>query len=382
MLTPRFSLYLDGLRAFCAVLVLFSHWAYQRFTGGDYDWIRDHDLGGEAVTVFFVMSGLVIAATADRRRDEGLSLFAADRLSRMWSVAIPAIALTFLLDPIGAALAPEVYKGFYQPDQPVQRIIGALTFTNQSLGMSLRPGSNGPWWSLSYEVMYYALFACAVFLRGSIRFLSIGAIALFAGWKILLLMPSWLLGVALWKAVRSGLPAQQSRAFLVSCLAAPVLFYVMAHATGLPDTLIFWTHSLLGDRIWANIGFSDNFVWANGLAMLVTIHLYGVAGILMSQQVVSQKAPAKPNTGERLIRWLAGGSFALYLFHYPVLQFLGAVIPGETTDLWRQGLLLVTTFAIVMLLADVTERRRGGLRRLLRGIAQPSPALTKPAAET
>lgn len=42
----RFSLYLDGLRLLGALLVLFAHWVFPRFTDTEHMWMRHHDLGG------------------------------------------------------------------------------------------------------------------------------------------------------------------------------------------------------------------------------------------------------------------------------------------------------------------------------------------------
>ena len=66
-MTQRFSLYLDFLRFSAAMIVFLSHFAYPRFTDGTYSFIRDLNLGSDAVVFFFVLSGLVIAYTADTK---------------------------------------------------------------------------------------------------------------------------------------------------------------------------------------------------------------------------------------------------------------------------------------------------------------------------
>ncbi|MEQ1609536.1 MAG: hypothetical protein ABL956_11305 [Hyphomonadaceae bacterium] len=57
------SLWLDAARAGAAVVVLLSHFAYAWASGGGLAWIRDWNLGSDAVVLFFVLSGLVIAHT-------------------------------------------------------------------------------------------------------------------------------------------------------------------------------------------------------------------------------------------------------------------------------------------------------------------------------
>ncbi|WOI53698.1 acyltransferase [Parvularcula sp. LCG005] len=362
-----FSLYLDGLRAGAALLVLISHWAYERFTGGQYGWIREHDLGGDAVVVFFVLSGFVIAYTAEKRAREGLRNFAADRLSRLWSVAIPAILLVILCDPIGILIDSTVYDGFFRGYDPTRRLVTALTFTNELWFISVRPGSNGPWWSLGYEAWYYVIFACAFFLRGSTRiFWTTAAIAL-AGPKIWLLAPSWGLGVALWHVVKHSASLRLRSGLALIIL--PIAAYGFMQSAHMPMALEAWTEGLLGPRGTVLIGYSDTFLWANLLGLLFALHLLGV-------HVVMQRFAYEPGAGHiaEFIRWAAGGSFALYLFHYPLLQLSGAALPGEISAIWRHGLLLVLPLVGAYALAAMTERRRDPMRDRLRQLLAERPA--------
>ena len=111
-MSPLFSLYLDALRFGAALIVLLSHFAYPRFTRGDYIAIREFNLGSDAVVFFFVLSGLVIAYTADSK-DRSAGRFAFNRLTRLYSVVLPAILLTVLFDWAGRSLDPSAYRGFW-----------------------------------------------------------------------------------------------------------------------------------------------------------------------------------------------------------------------------------------------------------------------------
>ena len=87
---PGVSSYLDLLRIVAAMMVLLSHYLPVLF-GVGLELVPGHD----AVIIFFVMSGYVIAfVTADR--DRPLSKYAIHRLARLWSVLIPALALSVL----------------------------------------------------------------------------------------------------------------------------------------------------------------------------------------------------------------------------------------------------------------------------------------------
>jgi peptidoglycan/LPS O-acetylase OafA/YrhL len=57
------------------------------------------------VDVFFVLSGFVIAFVTTERESDGRS-FAIARLARVYSVALPALVVTFVLDAIGRSIKP------------------------------------------------------------------------------------------------------------------------------------------------------------------------------------------------------------------------------------------------------------------------------------
>ena len=79
-------------------------------------------------------------------------------------------------------------------------------------GFGVRVGTNGPWWSLSYEVAYYILFAIFTYLTGARRVLLLVLFVLLIGVKPLLLLPSWLFGVGIyWLLKNAEAPTRRSR---------------------------------------------------------------------------------------------------------------------------------------------------------------------------
>ncbi len=365
-----FSLYLDGLRLIAAVMVLCAHWAFPRFTGQDHIWMRYHDLGGDGVVIFFVLSGMLITYAAERRRQEGAALFAADRLSRLWSVAIPALLFCYILDLIGQAAAPDIYGAVgYSGGVSATALLSGATFTNQVWFLGLQPGSNGPYWSLGYEAWYYLIFAAFFFAPSRWRWWLAGAAALVAGPKILLLAPSWIMGVWVWRAIASGQTAKLSRATGLVLTVLPLMLYLFGHASFLHLHLGAWTETIMGEAAIAMIGPSDTFIWSTLLGVLTSLHILGVATLFAK---APEATSVRPLT-ERVIRWLAGGSFALYLVHFPVMHLFGAILPGSVEAPWRQAALIILPCIIAYMFAEVTERRRPALRGLLRKIAMQKP---------
>jgi len=363
MMSRGFSIYLDLLRFGAALVVLLSHFAYPKYTDGRWLWVRELNLGSDAVVVFFVLSGFVIALVADRK-PTGVGGFGFDRMTRLVSVALPALLVGYALDRFGAGFSPEFYAGgVYNPLSLGEMLLRGLTFSNEFGQMATRMGTNGAYWSLSYEAVYYALFAIAFYMRGPRRVALLGLGAVIAGVNILLLMPCWLLGVALYhRAQRPLLP----RGLALAMAILPLLAYAVALMTGVPDALF----ALTGTG-FEPLRFSNEPIWNWLLALLFVVHLTGMMTLVKGASL-DRVAPAA--------KWLAGGSFSIYLVHFPVLVFIGAMLPGGG---WGGDALLFSLIVIVCLLfAQVFERTLPRFRVMVRvltagpsGVSDGAPAV-------
>lgn len=360
-MNARFSVYLDLVRFGAAFTVLLSHLAYARFTDGNYRILRDLNIGSDAVVLFFVLSGLVIAYTADTK-DRTLGVFAFNRLTRVWSVAVPAVLLTIGLDHLGTQLNPEAYRGWWFAAHSVESMLFfGLTFSTEWGLAPFRLGSNGPYWSLSYEVAYYALFAAVCYLKGGRRALALTIMIPVFGIRPLLLLPCWLIGLHVYRLLRDGFDPGPARAWLLALV--PPAIYAISLAIGLPR-LLMALQTVVIDVRYVNglFNFSNEFLWNNLLGLLAAAHFLGAAVVLRSW-----RHGFSPRV-ERAIRWLAGGSFSLYLLHYPVLQFTEAVLPEWPQAIRHPALLLICLFACY-LGAELFERRLAGFRSLVRHLA-------------
>src|SRR5450631_4600597 len=147
------SLYLDGARFLAALSVVAGHIEWS-FAPGLMPFIRDYHLATLAVGVFFVLSGFVIGYAVDRNETDARSYFL-NRAARVYSVVIPVLFLTLLLDSYGRWLAPDVYSdtlNVWNIFKEVAKLITSLTFINQAWHLNIAAGSNVPFWSLAYEV--------------------------------------------------------------------------------------------------------------------------------------------------------------------------------------------------------------------------------------
>ncbi|HBE20255.1 MAG TPA: hypothetical protein DEG17_07860 [Cyanobacteria bacterium UBA11149] len=184
---------LDALRGILAVYVLFGHCRWLLWAGNsvwnqqDRPWWSDIiaigsaglRYGHEAVMVFFVLSGFFIHLRVSDRlaKRENIQFnfiqFLQRRCYRLIPPYILALILTVSLDLVGRFYYPTLYSGltgdpllddnFVRKEFSLVSVIPALLMLPSSLGKDF--GTNGPLWSLAYEVIYYLLYPLWVRLR-------------------------------------------------------------------------------------------------------------------------------------------------------------------------------------------------------------------------
>jgi peptidoglycan/LPS O-acetylase OafA/YrhL len=81
--------------------------------------------------------------------------------------------------------------------------------------------------------------------------------------------------------------------------------------------------------------YSNEALWNTVIAVCLALHLVGVRHLADTWPQRTEGGLAKT------VRWVAGGSFSLYLVHYPTLHLLDATLP-ETLPAYNLVLLLLT----------------------------------------
>ena len=346
------SLYLDLLRLIAAVEVFAYHISgFPAFGFRRGVW---NGFGHEAVTIFFVLSGFVIRYTAGRS-DKTFGAFATSRITRVYSVAIPCLVLTWLFDMVGHQMMPQLYEGLVTDGSDLLRLAIGGVMLNEAW-VSVQMLSNTPYWSISYEFWYYFLFAFVFYFKGLLRWAGVAVVALICGPKILLLYPVWLLGWAAFSETRSG---RFPKWFSWLLFIQPVFVlwaYVMADLAKLDGKMLV---PLIGYDGWRNGMAWSRFLFTDMLLGLsIAGHLVGAKGL---------GAPLARMLGwvERPLKWLAGQSFTLYLLHQPALLFCGAILSGlgfGSAYGWAVG---AATLGVVGLVALVTETQRHRLKPII-----------------
>lgn len=350
-LPGEFSVYLDFLRFGAALMVLLFH--VKKLGMGSSDVLRViPDRGHDFVILFFVLSGYVIASAADRKRALGLREFALDRMARVYSVAVPLLFFCTLLALFFHYQFDPQRNWANGIDHPYLTLALNLAFMGQSWWLHIMPFLNEPYWSLCYEVMYYAGFGVFMFMRGWPRAVALLAVAVLAGPKVLLLLPCWLLGAAAYFWRDRWQPGRLTA--VVTAFVVPVVILLLLHKVGFAPTIRGITKSWLPGSYDA-VDFSNDFLIDYTAASLAALHIFSV-------RYISFRWPTGLSS---MITSGAAMSFTLYLFHMPLVFLVMNVFGDRHSGLASFLVSSVGILAVCYGVSRVTESRRSVVRSWL-----------------
>lgn len=368
---------LNALRTLAAVLVVVFHLRTLLFAdaadAGDGALNRVlyvlTGFGPAAVLVFFVLSGywvggsVLAAFRQDRFRWAG---YATARLSRLWIVLVPAVALTAVLDHLGLALLGDtsIYLGdpAYHHVVPAEDLAGRLTpltaLGNAGFLQTIAVptyGTNASLWSLAYEAAFYAIFPLALYAwRGRgvpARILSavlLLAVCAVAGPAVLKYLPVWLMGAGV-ALIRPRIAARL-RALRPVVLGSARAAAVLAVAAAMTATQASYS----------------------GRNVLL---LAGATTVLLALLVEDVRWTGLPGRALDALSRYADSSYSLYAVHLPIAALIAAVLVPRATLRWDPSaahwLVLAALTGVLIaagwVFAWATERHTGRLRALLDG---------------
>ncbi|GAA1562126.1 hypothetical protein GCM10009678_51290 [Actinomadura kijaniata] len=152
--------WLDGLRGVAALVVVFEHSLNMLFGEIRHSVSPWFDFGRYGVFVFFLVSGYIIPASLERRRN--VAEFWTGRLFRLYPLAAVAATAGVVLGYTGIMRARPPGS---LDDQPLASVAAHLTMLQELLGTG-----NAVYvlWTLSYEMVFY-LLVTALFVAGARR---------------------------------------------------------------------------------------------------------------------------------------------------------------------------------------------------------------------
>lgn len=310
---PAFSIYLDLIRVLCGIAVVFYHYSNHIIRASPR--VFPH-VGQEAVMVFFVLSGFVIAHVA-RRREHDPKIFVAKRLARVYPVAIAGVVLSYVLYAICEPLNPGVWEGHVSRHPWWNEVGLTLSFLNQSYWFPYAmPPANGPYWSLTCEFWFYVLAAFMFFApwRWALAALLFALPTL--GPKVMLLFPIWLLGAL---AERFCDRPRVARAPAGVLAVVSLLLVGMLWAS---DARSEWRIASEVATSW-RLGRVSDVGYYYAFATLVAVHFFAAYNFFAS---LPFRWPAVLRVG---VQHAAQTSFSLYAMHFPILFALRSSLPDE-----------------------------------------------------
>jgi len=317
-------------------------------------------LGHQCVIAFFALSGFLVGGPALRDIIIGSwswGPYILQRLSRLWTVLIPALMLTWVLDTAGGALGGHAgYEGvFYSessigpsPAEPADLSLPRFLANILFLQTILTPvfGSNGPLWSLANEFWYYItfpfLFSALIGARGVLNRVCnalIGiALVLFLPIEMTLLGAIWISGAIAHYAV-----SQQHRCRMINHPAWAAIVIIAVVTSLIFDKLI---PGLLWDLLLGA-------AFAAVLSILTFLPTFG-------------------ESYRKIANALSNVSYTLYATHFPLLAFGWFVFFAPTK--WPFGPLatvLMTGFGATALVSSAVmwwafERNTNRIRKTIK----------------
>jgi peptidoglycan/LPS O-acetylase OafA/YrhL len=220
---------------------------------------------------------------------------------------------------------------------------------------AIQPFTMLPYWSLGYEVWYYVLFGCLTFLSGRTRWVAVAVVMLIMGPRIWLLLPTWWVGVWLYRNLDRLRVGQGAAIGLMGLAVVAYAFYLLS---GWRDAM-----DAASQQLYAMFNTVLPVPFKSGS----TVHVLSdyVMAVIFAVFVVGC-ASCKLSFGPRasaVIRSVAGYTFTFYMIHYTLLVF--AVALGHHRVSWATyGVILSAVMATAWAVAQVGERRRGWYRAL------------------
>lgn len=352
---------LTSIRFFAAATVLVSHFAQRGLLGAPDEVVRFLDGGRTAVSLFFVLSGFILAYNymgLDGGRDR--RNYYAARIARIF----PVVALSLLIGSISVVYAyihrsDGLLLEWFSLDSNEEVFLGAsflaqLTMTTGWLpSASLNQPWNSPAWSITCEMFFYLLFPLIIVWvrKNSWRRIAAALVVIAVAEAVYIFFVAPLAPIG-------------QRGFLVSQFPlAHMLEFLLGVATG----KLF----LGGGREWLCQGYRRSWLIVGSLAGILAMSFFQpvtpvffamtplFAILVLALAVVPRSGRSWLSAPTLLL--LGEASFSLYLIHVPLIHLYKMLaFPAELG--WA---LLIAAVGLSILVFKTFE---SPARRLVRSI--------------
>jgi peptidoglycan/LPS O-acetylase OafA/YrhL len=362
---------LDGLRGITIVLVVLGHlssflWPLEGVRSIPY--VRGL-VGGGAVTVFFLISGLLVTRGLLREQAQGRMdpvRFLGRRIVRVGAQVVPlcaAVLVVSVLDPTDQNSA----------ETTTRTLTNTLTFTNNLLYQLNPLGARddmGHLWFLSIQQQWYLVLPVLVVLLARRPRVLATLIAILATASVVYRLTT--VSDATWFALSVDTFARAD-ALLLGVLLAVVLPWLLRFGRLAPLVGSLAAAALLGLLLVSREDGPLAFLEGWGVAFTLT-------ALVLVGCVLLHERPSRLTTllGSGSLVRLGQASLAIYVWHYPLIFFLGRHTP--TWSWLPQTMVFLAVLAVIALVADRWVERpvRAWLATHLR---PPDETSTRPATD-
>lgn len=376
---PAFLDALTGIRGWAALWVFFYHaWGQAGANAivvpiGDLaaDLTPFFRMGGAGVSIFFVLSGFLLALPfvrwqAGLQDKPATGSYLLRRVARVFPAYYAQLAIL-----LAVAYLSQGEAGLLSPPDMIRHLL--MLFTPPPLGVEAR---NGVWWTLPIEFSFYlALPLLAPLLRAN-RWMWLLVLSLSV-------MMIWRHFVVVWLA-DSPVPARVLASYQLPGSAdmfglGMFAALVQVNRNRLPEWLrppsnmnrstvlglllvvvaIYWLH-LRASEYW--IDKPIFYLWTLSLSLgIVAIMLAAVAGGRLANAMF----------GNRFMVFSGTVSYSIYLWHLPILVWLKQANLIQVPEFYRLPVLVVVALGLTLVVSSISyvlvERPFMRLRLLLRG---------------
>lgn len=298
---------INGLRAFCAIYVCCHH-VSQMIPLGNVARVL-LSFGQEAVIIFFLLSGYVIwISEVERRHRFSTGRYYARRFLRIYPTLLVSLAITYLV--------ASIFSTSTRTD--LGTLLGNLAGWQDSIG--LKPGvfvgpfgGNAPLWSLSYELVFYAIFPAALKLH---RILGNGLNHFIGIWSLLSMCAF---------GIEPNHFTLMLSYFIIWWTGTALARYKQLNTDTKPIYVLasyMLAVGLLATTTCNHFHFSSLGVWP-----LLGLRHFSSAAFFSLAAVFATRAWSRWSLGPKTSKFLDGlanSSYGIYLFHYPILILTGA----------------------------------------------------------
>jgi peptidoglycan/LPS O-acetylase OafA/YrhL len=356
---------LDALRGLAALSVVVWHW--QHFFAIDGSWPNNwnpaaqpfygvlkplYDQGWVAVDLFFALSGFIffwLYGEAIRERRIAAAKFAVLRFSRLYPLHFATLIGVSFLQTV---FARDSGSFFIYTANDLRHFLLNLSFVQEWAPPSSDPGFNGPSWSVSVEVLLYAIFFlfCRTGMgsRQALALVALGAAIFHWDNPVARGLIGFFLGGIAFHASEAIAARNGARRIAILICAAAVLAWVgvgiEAYRAPFDAELAAWT-----DRFQDPVArqYAEHLRW---LAFVLIVSPLTVLALALHERLLGGRYQNLSGLGDI--------SYSTYLLHFP-LQLAAATAALRLTipaAAFRSGAVMVGFFALLIGLGALSYR--------------------------